>query len=253
MRGANIPKMLQNIKMKKYLTNVFLAILGRNPYRIELDKVENEYELTAKKVAQLEEMRYRFEEKMCGTYQELAKAKEEIRGYQRLTENLRQSVKDKDAALDAEHRDRAKTTRRLMEEHASALKELTQKHERETIDRHEEYEARMAERDEKIAGLREDLDRTLELLQKANATIGKDLMAQSLLDKTNNGLEDLLTAMQSSDVERILMATQYLDWNCYLVRIAQVHLGVLRRKNELVERLHFTDASRDDDDNVNHE
>lgn len=244
--------MLQNIKMENYLRNLLLALLGKNPYRMELDKAEHEYELTAKKVAQLEDMRYQFEEKMSRTYQELAQAKEKILAFQRLTENLRQSVTDKDATLDAERRDRADAIKRLTAEHEAALKALKEQFKHETIDRHEEYEARMAERDEKIAGLREDLDRTLELLQKANSTIGKDLMAQSMLEKTNNSMEDLAAAMQSGDVDKMMMATEYLDWSNQLTRIAQLHVNVLKRRNELVERLHFTGRSSDDD-NVNYE
>lgn len=245
--------MLHNIKMEHYLNNLLLALLGKDPFRMELEKVKYEYEMTAKKVVQLEGLRYQFEEKMAGTYKELAKTKEEIRGYKMLTENLRQSVADKDAALDDERRDRVETIKRMedafREKSEKALADLKEHYEREIVDRHEEYEENMAERDEEIVALRDDLCRTLELLQEANRTVAKDLIAQSLLDKTNNGLEDLYAAMKSGEVEKILMATQYLDWSNHLVRIAQVHLGVLRRKNELVERLHFTEDHRDD--NVN--
>lgn len=267
--------------MKRYLKNILIALLGRNPYQAELDKATEEYEKRAAMVKHLDEMRFSLEEKLAEAYRKVKELEKSVASYQNLTENLRQRVTDKDIAIDRmtrEHRDsvvqmnqeHVENTKRLvskceqlMQEHKSELEqireahnadmdELRAKHERDTIDRHEEYEEKMTERDEKIAALREALDATLERLQTVNRAIAHDLVAQSLLDKTNNGLEDLIQAMQSGDVEKMMQVTQYLDWSSHLVRIAQAHLNVLRRKNELVERLHFAE-SKGDDDNVNYE
>lgn len=255
----NTDKMNQIMKMKYYFKNLLLALLGRNPFRLELDKVKQEYALTAKRVWELDEIRYKLEAKMAETYSQMEATGRKITDYQNLTENLRKRVTEKDILLDEERRDKVAVIKRMKEEHEVHVKALKTQHEtelealrdqyeREKVDRHEEYEERMSDRDEKIAALREDLDRTLELLQEANRAIAKDIMAQSLLDKTNNGLEELYAAMQSGDTEKITMAMQYLDWSNVLPRIAHQHLMVLRRKNELVERIHFTD-----DDNVNYE
>ena len=213
--------------MKRYFNNLLLALLGRDPYQQELDKVKKEYELTAEKVKQLDDMRLQFDEKMSEleakvseAEKEVSKAEGKIKDYQNLTENLRRRVTEKDLEIE--------------------------RYKRKLVDRHEEFQERMAERDEKIANLRTDLDGTLAQLEKANKLLAKELMAQSLLEKTNNGLEDLLSAMQSGDVEKIAMAVQYLDWSNPLSRIAQQYLMVLRRRNELVERMHFVENDEED-------
>ena len=246
--------MLNNTK--SYFRHLFIALFGRNPYRVELEQVTHEYELTAERVRHLDELRYTLEQKM-------ACANKRVHEFENLTENLRQHLTDKDIALDAltkEHRERMAQVRKdctvaveeLKVSHARELREQQERYERDRVDRHEEYEERMSERDAKIQALREDLDATLEQLQKANRALGRECLAQAMLDKTNNALDDLYAAMQSGEEEKVKAVVEYLDWSNHLTRIAQQHLMVLRRKNELVERLHFTDSHKDDD-NVNYD
>ncbi len=215
---------------------------------MELSAARKAYDQTTKKVAGQEEKLYTLEQKLADAYKLVKGHEQQVLSYQNLTEHLRQSITDRDIKLE---RYKTEWQQKLAKDLSDLRSDLREQYERELVDRHEEYEEKMAERDAKIADLREDLDRTLELLQKANAAVGKDLMAQAMLEKTNNGLEDLCSAMQSGEVEKLLMATQYLDWSSTIVRIAQLHIGVLRRKNELVERLHFTGKrTADIDDNV---
>lgn len=241
---------------KKYFRHLFIALLGRNPFRVELEQVTHEYEQTAAKVRHLDELRYTLEQKVA---EETAK----VHQFENLTENQRQRLTDKDITIDAmtkEHRERMAQVQKdytakveeLKVAHARELREQQERFERDRVDRHEEYEERMSERDAKIQALREDLDGTLEQLQKANKTLAHECLAQAMLDKTNNALDDLYAAMQSGEEEKVKAVVEYLDWSNHLARIAQQHLMVLRRKNELVERLHFMPEACDDD-NVNHE
>lgn len=246
--------MLNNTK--SYFRHLFIALLGRNPFRVELEQVTHEYELTAERVRHLDELRYTLEQNM-------AEEKAKVKQFENLTENQRQRLTDKDITIDAmtkEHRERMAQVQKdctakveeLKVAHARELREQQERYERDRVDRHEEYEERMADRDAKIQALREDLDDTLGQLQKANKTLAHECLAQAMLDKTNNALDDLYAAMQSGEEEKVKAVVEYLDWSNHLARIAQQHLMVLRRKNELVERLHFTDSRRDDD-NVNYE
>lgn len=226
-----------------YFTNLVIALLGRNPYREQLEAVQKEYDMTAEMVASLNERIFKLEDK-------LSKAEQELVNFQNLTENLRQSVTEKEAAKYNQWKNYVEEIRKAEEKHTAIVNELKQQyeeqiqqlkqqHEREVIDRHEEYE-------EKLNGLREDIARTSDRLQEANKAMANNLMAQSMLDKTNNGLNDLVSAMASGEVETVLAATQYLDWSSYLTRIAQCFLNVLRRKNELEERLSLAAGDEED-------
>lgn len=221
-------------KVGRYFKNLLIALLGSNPYAIELQRTQEDYKKTGQVVEKQREQIYTLDTK-------LAQLTEQVSGFKNLTENLRERVNDKNIALDAERRERVEAVRRLNTAHEMEVSALKKK-----------LEEQVDERDEKIAALREDLDGTLEQLQRANQALGRNCMAQAMLDKTNNGLKDLIAAMQHGDEEKMAMASQYLDWSSYLAHIAQLHLQVLRRRNELVARLHFTEQTRDDD-NVNYD
>lgn len=233
--------------MERYFKNLLIALLGRNPYQLELERKTNEYELTAEEVERQRDQIYLLEAR-------LATLQRDVQGFQNLTENLRKRVTDKDIAIDGLRRDKAECVQKLKVAHAKELDEqsarhksemdtLRDEHQRELVDRHEEYE-------EKLADLRSDLNATLEQLQKANKGIAREMLAQSMLDKTNNSLQDLVTAMKRGDVDMMMMAVEYLEWSNPLSQIAQLYTQLLKRKNELVERLHFTERGADDD-NVN--
>lgn len=218
--------------MKNYLKNLWLALTGRNPYQLELDKARKEYKQTAKHVQDLEKLYEKVQKKM-------EEDDRQVRNYQHLTENLRQHLVDKDVLMDRVKRDYQKRLdeynatidnlrSELQEKQTEAAKQLAAE-----VERHEQE---IRERDEKMAGLREDLDDTLERLQNANQALARDCMAQQMLDKTNNALADLYAAMNAGETERILAVTETLEWCNPLLRVAQQHIMVLRRKNELEER-----------------
>lgn len=200
---------LYNMKPKRYLKNLLRALLGHNPFRQELEE-QHRLRREAEAKVQAQDIVLR-EIKRC-----VKKAERQVLDYQSLTENLRQRITDKDMTLDQQKRDYNQAIGTMREQHRLQREKLEQKNQE----------------------LREDLEATLEQLQKANNTIGKDIMAQSLLDKTNNGLEDLYAAMQRGDTEAMMEVTQGLDWSNHLTRIAQQHLMVLKRKNELEARLY---------------
>ena len=202
------------------------AIFGLDPFKEEKETLQHEYDFAAQKVRSQDERIYKLEES-------LSEANRQVHNYQDLTENQRKTITDKQATIN----DNAK-------EYEKMIQDMQRSHQAELTDLHEQYE-------ERLRVLREDLDQTLDKLQTANKAIAKEMLSQSMLIKTNNGLEDLCAAMATDDVEKMKMATQYLDWSSPLVRIAQYHLRVLIRRNELVEMLH--NAERMEDENVNYE
>lgn len=78
--------------MKRYFKNLFIALCGNNPYQMELDRVREEYEKTAEKVAQLEDLYWTFKELKVDVDKQMA-------SYQTLVENLRQRLKEKDEQI----------------------------------------------------------------------------------------------------------------------------------------------------------
>ena len=71
--------------MKQYLKNLLTALCGNNPFQMELIRVKEEYEKTAARVKQLEELH----EKVSG----------QITSYQTLIDNLRQRLDEKNELL----------------------------------------------------------------------------------------------------------------------------------------------------------
>ena len=78
--------------MKRYLTNLALAIVGVNPYRKELDELSEHYEKMANEVGLMRDLYER------GT-SDLKKAEKNILSYQTLVENLRSRLDEKDVML----------------------------------------------------------------------------------------------------------------------------------------------------------
>lgn len=169
------------------------ALLGKNPFREELDTLNSDYARALETLSELEN-------KMEALSVKLLETENSIKSYQALTENLRQRVGEKDNEI-------------------RSLKEY--------------YGKRINERNRKIIELRDDLDGTLDQLQRVNQDIGREMMSASLLKKTNIALNDLFVAMESGDEGKMTMVVDYLDWNHALSQIAQQHLKVMRQKNEL--------------------
>lgn len=211
--------------MKRYFKNLLSALFGNNPYRLALDKATEKCEQTANSLRQLEVTE--------------ADHMKRIAGYQNLIENLRKRVTEKDITLDNKTKEHFAEIDKIKAECRTEIEKM-----RELCDR------RLDERDGKIAALREDLDDTLERLQQANRALAHDLMAQQMLDKTMNALDDLYATMQSGDAEQIRAFTEKLEWCNPLLRIAQKHIMVLQRKAELEERLRLANSQHDDNFNM---
>lgn len=71
--------------MKRYLKNLMKALCGNNPYQDELDRLREEFRTTAKGVKELESLY----EKVSG----------QIGDYQKLVENLRKRLSEKNELL----------------------------------------------------------------------------------------------------------------------------------------------------------
>lgn len=76
----------------QYFKNLLIALFGNNPYQMELDRVREEYEKTAEKVTQLDDLYWAFKE-------QLATAEKQVASYQTLVENLRERLKEKDEQI----------------------------------------------------------------------------------------------------------------------------------------------------------
>lgn len=196
------------MKIKRYLKNLWIALTGRNPYEEELSEVST-------RCAQAEATAQSQERQLCGMNGEKVRAELQVRDYQNLTENLRKRITEKEIENDRQRRDYTKAVNTLREQHRMQFEELEQKNQE----------------------LRDDLEATLEQLQRVNHDIGREMMNTNLLSKTNNALSDLCQAMASEDVEKMKSVVEYLDWSSPLSRIAQYHLNVLVRKKELEERM----------------
>ena len=79
--------------VKQYLKTLMLALLGRNPFREELDELHEHYQKVADRVSELNDL-----------YLKSLESLEEVEGkvgdYQKLTENLRQRIAEKDALME---------------------------------------------------------------------------------------------------------------------------------------------------------
>ena len=179
--------------MKFYLKNLVCALLGRNPFQKEMDALNDNYQKALQVVTVLADKTEALDAKLKET-------EASIKSYQLLTENLRQRVSEKDDEI-------------------CRMKEF--------------YGKRINEHKVKISELHDDLDGTLEQLQRVNQDIGREMMSESMLRKTNAALNDLYVAMESRDEEKLKMAVDYLDWNRYLMQIAKLHLDMLIEKNNL--------------------
>ena len=78
--------------MKRYLKNLLAALLGNNPYQVERDELAAKLEKADENVRGLDELYYTVLEKWAANKRQLA-------SLQQLVENLRERIKDKDAAI----------------------------------------------------------------------------------------------------------------------------------------------------------
>ena len=78
--------------MKRYLKNLLSALLGNNPYEAERDELAAKLEKAGDNVRGLQELCYNMVERWESERKQTA-------SLQQLVENLRERIKDKDAAI----------------------------------------------------------------------------------------------------------------------------------------------------------
>lgn len=83
--------------MRRYLKNVLIALLGRNPYRQELDELKDKYEKAGENVKSLRGM-------YCDAVELWTVADKQAKSLQTLVENLRERIREKDAGLEEQGR-----------------------------------------------------------------------------------------------------------------------------------------------------
>lgn len=81
------------MQLGQYLRNLMTAICGSNPFQMELDRVREEYEKTAERVARLDELCSEFR---AGQSEDARKTAVQIGSLQRLVENYRRRLAEKD-------------------------------------------------------------------------------------------------------------------------------------------------------------
>lgn len=79
--------------MKHYFKNLTNALLGRNPYSNELTEVRERYDQAAENLRALQDMYYNALEKWTA-------ADSQVKSLQKLTENLRERIGEKDALIE---------------------------------------------------------------------------------------------------------------------------------------------------------
>ena len=78
--------------MKRYLKNLLSALMGNNPYQAERDELRRQMEQAAENVERLRDM-------YCAACEKWAQGDKQVASLQQLVENLRERIKDKDAAI----------------------------------------------------------------------------------------------------------------------------------------------------------
>ena len=100
--------------MNYYCKNLLAAICGKNPYRLELDKLKKEMGATGENVKLLQESYYKEVEKaaeaekrqdevakLLDMYKDIVeKSKKQLMSFQTIVENQRERIKEKDALVE---------------------------------------------------------------------------------------------------------------------------------------------------------
>lgn len=79
--------------MKQYFKNLLSALLGNNPYQAERDEMAAKLAHAIQDVKQLRNM-------YCAACEKWGKSETQVASLQQLVENLRERIKDKDAAIE---------------------------------------------------------------------------------------------------------------------------------------------------------
>ena len=118
--------------MKQYLRNLCLALCGNNPYQMELTDVREKYEKAAERVESLQELYFKGVElydavsrHVAGLEKLVADGKEQEKNLQRLVENLRGRVSEKDGVLAQQGREFRERMERMKADYQRRIDEYT--------------------------------------------------------------------------------------------------------------------------------
>jgi chromosome segregation ATPase len=118
--------------MKQYLRNLCLALCGNNPYQMELADVRGKYEKTAERVTGLQELYFKGVELYDAVSRHVAEleklvadGKEQEKGLQRLIENLRERVAEKDGVLAQQGKEFRERMERMKADYQRRIDEYT--------------------------------------------------------------------------------------------------------------------------------
>lgn len=118
--------------VKQYLRNLCLALCGNNPYQMELADVRGKYEKAAERVESLQELYFKGVElydavsrHVAGLEKLVADGKEQEKNLQRLVENLRGRVSEKDGVLAQQGREFRERMERMKADYQRRIDEYT--------------------------------------------------------------------------------------------------------------------------------
>ena len=118
--------------VKQYLRNLCLALCGNNPYQVELADVRGKYEKAAERVESLQELYFKGVElydavsrHVADLEKLVADGKEQEKNLQRLVENLRGRVSEKDGVLAQQGRDFRERMERMKADYQRRIDEYT--------------------------------------------------------------------------------------------------------------------------------
>lgn len=118
--------------VKQYLRNLCLALCGNNPYQMELADVRGKYEKTAERVTGLQELYFKGVELYDAVSRHVAEleklvadGKEQEKGLQRLIENLRERVAEKDGVLAQQGKEFRERMERMKADYQRRIDEYT--------------------------------------------------------------------------------------------------------------------------------
>ena len=108
----------------RYFKTLLIALLGRNPYRLELEQARDEYKRAAENMKTFRDLYYMCKEKEDG------KAARLIDSLQQLVEMLRQHIREKDEQIEqmrADYRQQVVSYERRLGDYSLANAELRKK------------------------------------------------------------------------------------------------------------------------------
>jgi chromosome segregation ATPase len=118
--------------MKQYLRNLCLALCGNNPYQVELADVRGKYEKAAERVTGLQELYFKGVELYDAVSRHVAEleklvadGKEQEKSLQRLIENLRERMAEKDDVLAQQGKEFRERMERMKADYQRRIDEYT--------------------------------------------------------------------------------------------------------------------------------